>query len=516
MTPLRTRTCTRLCLVLAVVMVPLWRGSADAGKLNCRNLTFSGQAGDCTNPDIVEIQMVDAQGLEIHRSCNLFVHTAETALHFGSRVPRDLSSFGDCTSDSTEPPPIKKCWNGANGSCKYKWKAKKQLLQVCCWETPDCRGRKLGNYCNGGIKQFSKCASDADCPGAACEMRAGTQGISAQKRIQGEPQFGPTPVPVTLVTTLVQLDPIGMTQLPFPSLGSCRTGIAKTVQALTATTLEKLVTCHHRQMRGEPLADCNSVNGDSDPNEAVATAEDAVTTAAEACKPAGSPRALGYGTCPDPCTMSVNTCAAPVSRVGAPCATDSDCDSALGAGDGKCGRVEDWDAAADCLMCQAETAVVDAITDKYGSIGSDAPPDAIDCQDQIGKALQGLVRTQVAVTAKCQKLLDGGKTVLAFCQSGECVGPPSHVGEPCMTNDDCTPPDTQLCKYADQSHARSLNEIKARSDLDQACGQTDFSTLDTCGIDLASEQDCVIANGRTTGDTIADAIFPEGVGHDAP
>ena len=504
-----------LMLAAAVVARPT---PADAAKLHCRSLSFSGQAGQCMPPDIVQIRMVDVQGNEVHRSCNLSVQQFETALHFGSRLPRDLGSFGDCTPDFTDPQPVKKCWNGSGGSCKYKWKAKKQLLEVCCWQTPNCAGLKVGNYCNGGTNPLAKCTSNADCLGGGfCDMRTGTQGVSAQKQIQGvDPQFGPTPVPVAMVATLVQLDPIGMTQLPFPALGSCRKGIATNVQKLALITAQRLVECHRQQMLGSPIADCNTINTESDPTGAIEAAESAVATAAGACAPGGSPRSLGYGTCPPPCAMQINTCAAPTGHAGAPCNTDLDCDSNVGAGDGRCGSPADWAAAASCMTCQTEDAVVTAIEDKYGLVGSGLPPETVKCQDQIGRTFADLLKTQLAVTAKCQKLLDGGKTVLAFCQNGPGVGPPSHVGQTCMTDANCTPPDTQLCKYADQSRQRSFAEAKAMLTIDKACQMTDFSELDTCGIDLADTETCVVDNGREAGAAIADAIYPEGFGHNAP
>src|SRR4029079_14348736 len=111
-------------------------------------------------PDLVQIQIVDALGNVVHRSCdNVQVQQFETALHFGSRMPRDLGTAGagDCGTHILEPdPPTKMCHNGPGGSCKYKWKAKKQLLEVCCWEGPGCSGLKLGNYCNGGTNPLAK------------------------------------------------------------------------------------------------------------------------------------------------------------------------------------------------------------------------------------------------------------------------------------------------------------------------------------------------------------------------
>jgi hypothetical protein len=515
MKPLPNANSARLFLVvLALAAAPLWHPAvAQSAKLHCRSLSFFGEAGDCQNPDHVLFQMVDVKGNVIHRSCEVFVHGGETALGFGSRLTRDLGATDNCSVD-VNPPPVKKCWNGVGGSCKYKWKAKKQLLEACCWQTPDCTGTKVGNYCHGTT---TKCATDADCVGngGTCDLGTGTKGISAQKKIIGhDDDFNPT-APVGYVTTLVQLDPIGMTQLPFPALGSCRTGIAGSMLKLALTTAHQLVECHHRQMLGEPL-DCDSVNPDSDPADAIATAEAAVAQATSACAPGGSPRDLGYGTCPAPCAISINTCAAPTARVGASCNTDADCDSAPSAGDGKCGRPQDWAAAASCMACQAEEAIVAAMEDKYGTAGSGMPPEDVKCQDTIGREFADLMRVHLAITTKCQKLLDGGKAVLAFCQNGQCVAPASRVGATCMTNDDCTPSDTQLCKYADQSKGRILAEMKGRFTLEKACGQTDISTLDTCGIDLPGLEDCVVDNGRTVGTTIADAIFPEGVGHDVP
>lgn len=93
------------------------------------------------------------------------------------------------------------------------------------------------------------------------------------------------------------------------------------------------------------------------------------------------------------------------------------------------------------------------------------------------------------------------------------MAPPSRAGIACAGEDDCIDPGSRLCKYADQSGLRTAAEEKARVLIEKDCALRDFINLDTCDTDVPGVQDCVVANGRDTGIAIADAIFPEGVGH---
>ena len=509
-------------LVAIAAVVALASPAAAKGKLNCRLLTFAGAAGMCVPPDHVQIRVVDALGDEIHKSCDdVHVQSFETALSFGARMPRDLGSAGDgdCGTHYLEPnPPPKKCLNGPVGSCKYKWKASKQTLQVCCWAAHDCKGLKIGNFCAGGGNAGGKCAASSACPGGTCAMRVGTLGISAQKQIQGpmgDLTFLPTPVPVVSTDPVfVQLDPIAMAQLPPPALGSCRVGTANAIGALASTILKTLVSCHAQQLKGFPIvADCNTVNGDSDPAGRVDVAVAKLTAAAQVCATGGTPLALGYHGCPAPCdSMAVNTCAA--GLVGAPCTSDASCDSGVGAGDGKCGQASDWSAVGACMACVADNAITTAVTDKYGTVGPGLAVENIKCQDEIGKSLAFLISAQLKITSNCQKLLDGGKSVLAFCQKNFCVAPAAKVGVSCASDDDCAPPDARLCKYADQSGLRAFAEAKTRIQIvDKACALADPANLDSCDTTIDGLGDCVIQNALDASEAISDAVFPEGIGH---
>ncbi len=511
----------RLPFFVLAALAWTFLGGAPAhakGKLNCRNLSFSGQAGMCVPPDYVQFQMVDALGNVIQRSCNnVAVLTNETAVHFGSRMPRDLGNEGDgdCGAHILEPdPPTKRCINGIGGSCKYKWKAKKQVLEVCCWQDQNCSGRKVGNYCSGGTNPLAKCSSNADCTGGGvCLLRTGTQGISAQKQIQGtDPIFGPTPVPVGVASVLVQLDPIGMSELPFPALGSCRAAEGAAITGLASTITRLLVDCHAKQLKGEPIADCTTINTESDPAERAQQATNTLVAAAQACAPGGSPAALGYGACPAPCDgIVVNTCAE--GLVGAPCANDTACDSSVGSNDGKCGRATDWGALGSCMACVTADAITTAVDDKYGTVAGGLADEEIKCQDEIGKILDFLVESHLKVIRKCQKLLDGGKTALKFCQNGICVAPSDEVGLPCMSEDACAPPDARVCKNADQGSGRALAEVKGRAAIDKGCATVDLDNLDSCDTTLEGLEDCVVENARDAAAAISDAVFPEGIGH---
>ena len=526
--PRRLDSCRRHCpslllsVAVAATLFALVPSSALAAKLHCRYLSFSGTGG-CGRQDIVSLRVLDALGNEIHQSCGVQVGSTEAALAFAARLPRDLGSNPGCTFPTPipSPPPTKMCLNGSGpsaGSCKYKWKAKKQVLEVCCWQTPGCKGLKVGNYCDGGPNLDGKCSADTNCPSATCKMRVGTAGISVQKRIQGvDPAFGPTPIPIMNPDPVfVNVDPISMTQLPFPSLGSCRVNLGMGMSALASTIVETLIKCHKARLAGESIADCNSVNAESDPTGRVDLAAQALSAAAASCAVAGSPFALGHVTCPPPCdSITVSTCSAGV--VGAPCTSNTDCDTPVGAGNGKCGSMADWGPAADCMACLAQEAITTAVTDKYGAVDPPLSFGDADCQNGIGVALAELVRTHVAATVKCQKLLDAAKAALPFCVfdgvASKCTAPPSKIGDLCQGDDDCNPPENRLCKNADLGGKRAFAEFKAGEIIDKSCFAADFANLDTCDVDLQGVKDCVVQNGRTVGNAIADIIYPEGVGH---
>lgn len=534
----------RYALIASLVVCMLPAPAAAKGKLHCRNLTFTGQAGECaqcagganqgtscsmdsqcpgstcqTAGDKVQIRVVDALGNEIHKSCdNVQVKPFESALSFGARMPRDLGVAGDanCGAFMFDPNPTpSNCLVGPGGACKYKWKAKKQVLEICCFAGTQCSGTKIGNYCVGGSNPLAKCTTNANCPGGVCSLRVGTQGISVQKQIYNvDTEFTPTPVPVGMVTTLVELDPIGMTQLPFPALGSCRTDVAKSMTALTNTITDTLTGCHAKKLKtGDTATDCNTVNSDSDPSDRVAASIATVGTVAATCSPAGSPRSLGFpNTCPAPCAgQPISTCA--VGQVGTPCSADTNCDSTPGANDGRCGRSTDWGNAASCMTCIAEDGVTTAVEETYGDPFDQLSPEEVRCQVGIGQAFAYVLRTHVGITTKCQKLFDGAKAALVFCQDGQCVAPRARRGLTCATEDDCAPGAERICKYADQSSGRAFAELKARALIQKSCDLVDLTNLDSCDDTVDGIGDCVLDAAYATGLAISDATFPEGIGH---
>src|SRR5205814_8135283 len=117
---------------------------------------------------------------------------------------------------------------------------------------------------------------------------------------------------------------------------------------------------------------------------------------------------------------------------------------------------------------------------------------------------------------KCQKTVDVGKAPLVFCQGGKCNGPLESAGNSCVTSDDCLLPANQLCKFADVAGKRAASEANARDVILKSCATTQFGNLDSCGNDPATESDCIVHQGRDLGRALADAVFPEGIGHTVP
>jgi hypothetical protein len=397
----------------------------------------------------------------------------------------------------TPTPPAaplnKTCGNGGTGtSCRHKYKVKNGAvtISVCCYEGPNCKGNKLGK------------TNTARLP------------MSVQQKKDPAPAFGPTPIPIAVGSAQVALDPIGLTQGPFRESQGCREKLSKQILVHGVTVLKQLVRCHALELEDvlPPGTDCNSVNPDSDPDETVDISRSKLADVATAnCSPGGTPARLGYyHLCPAPC-QGVNRCTA--GTLNASCAADSDCDTAVGAGDGRCGPGGDWTQEVDCLSCLVEDAVTTAITDKYGAVEAGVSPEAAKCQDLIGDSLVFLVHAFDGVTLDCQKKVDGGKLGVTFCQSGQCTGPPTRRGQGCTKDDDCIDPSARLCKYADMSGARAAAEAKIAAKLTGGCDATTIGELDTCGTDPASVATCIVNNARAVADTLSDAQYPEGAGH---
>jgi hypothetical protein len=259
--------------------------------------------------------------------------------------------------------------------------------------------------------------------------------------------------------------------------------------------------------------DCNSINSESDEGGNIAESRAKVAAVVlDKCVPGGPPSRLGYQrVCPAPCE-GTNRCTA--GAVGLPCTDDASCDSPSGAGNGRCGPGEDWNQEVDCLRCLVESTLTAAIEDKYGDPPSGLSSEAQKCQDLIGDLLTLLTTSFHRVTVDCQKKLDGGKLGLVFCQGGQCTGPPALVGQSCTKDDDCIDPTVRLCKYADMEGARTGLSAKTAAKLPAGCTDDIINDdLDTCGDDLAEVTACLVDNARKAADTLADAVFPEGVGH---
>jgi hypothetical protein len=137
--------------------------------------------------------------------------------------------------------------------------------------------------------------------------------------------------------------------------------------------------------------------------------------------PARSPSTFGYRTCPAPCdSIDLGGCTAGNGAI--VCDTDRDCDTAPGAGDGRCGS---WDDAGTCLECVATSAVESAAADKYGTPSVALPDDAQGCQNAIGLVLAKLSATRIKALLACQKKRDGGKQPLpagATCKDFDPAG----------------------------------------------------------------------------------------------
>jgi hypothetical protein len=228
--------------------------------------------------------------------------------------------------------------------------------------------------------------------------------------------------------------------------------------------------------------DCNVI-AQADGNGAVAALGDAIGGAALACMDLGrSPSALGYRTCPAPCNaIGLGGCTA---GNGSPtCTTDRDCDTVPGAADGRCG---DWAQAAACLSCVAESAVTNAIQDKYGTPSVALPDDAQQCQHAIGAyGLVYLMRARIIEALSCQKKLDTGKTTLA---SG-----------------------VSACKDSDPKAKIAAAQAKAASAVLERCSTVPLGSLDgicSGALTLPEIGQCVIDNAKDLTEAFAFAVVP--------
>jgi hypothetical protein len=302
--------------------------------------------------------------------------------------------------------------------------------------------------------------------------------------------------------TGVAIDPIDMVQLPGGEQIGCRKDIAVAVAEFARRTLDGLV----RQIPPDPIFE--------------AKLRDTATKCAAEGNPVGS---LGYGVCPAPCQgILINVCL--TGTAGQPCTTHADCDTPPGSGNGQCGE-GNWNQVADCLVCQATTAMAALYDAAYGS-GPDPTPAAEQCQDTIGKAVVDFVRRQIGETARCQKLVDAGRAGLpanppGLCEmpgGGPCTGPgctctapplAANPPRPCDEDADCAVPAT--CKRADLVGIRVRAEEALAERITADCPDPVIAAeLDTCGTDTATLVECLTDAGETAARHVADAMFPEG------
>jgi hypothetical protein len=551
-----------------VVLAP---AVALAGKDHCRLVELDGAASG-TSADIIRIRVVDKTGRVLDQSCPIQVKSdgmnGEGAVDFTRRFPAVwgpgtgavAESNLECPSPVSGPlPPLttpNKTCGGVNGvrSCKhtfiYKVKNPPVLPQllICCTRStanpapalPDCKGKKLNKVkeCIGGGNSGALCVAGTDCLSGVCEA---TTPLTVQIFRNGDPAgFKPGPVPPQQGAAVVQaaLDPIAVIERALPTQLGCRTAVGSAMTTLVTTAAQALVHCHHDVMGGgQAGVDCNSTsNADPAAVAKIAAAVSALRAVInEQCAPKGSPTTFGYAQCPAPCNFIPPNTSCTAGTVGTPCTHDPECDTTrtctagtvglhciadaecdASPGDGRCegsldGRCGDWNATADCLACLAEDGVSTAVEDKYGTPGPGPglPVEVERCQDGIGKALALLAQVHVAEIASCQRLVDAGKGALGFCRDGLCTAPLDVLGQPCSSDDACSPLAERTCKFADPKGRRAQAELVAATEIVKSClDDATVAQLTTCDTTIPDVQQCVIQNGRDLAETIADAMFP--------
>lgn len=228
---------------------------------------------------------------------------------------------------------------------------------------------------------------------------------------------------------------------------NCRKSLGKGVFKLATTLLKEQTGCHKRRMLGQlaPSTECNTT--DDLPFPAPVKIERAelklATLADKKCTAGGasSPATLGFGFCMSPCESL---------------------------------PVASYDDVVSCLVCVTNAWAELAIEDSYGT-----PPtpggnsDDVACQRDIGKALSKYVSRRVKEQGRCQLKQDKGKIAGAVD-----------------------------CRTADLTGAVARELAKAEATI-AACSAASIAALDSCGTDVATEQDCI----QTAAESYADSLF---------
>jgi hypothetical protein len=454
-------------------MIVALSSSAHAAKNYCRKIELTGNAGNGPNKPVEFLVRDNTGGTLLNKSCPITAGSNETDIAYITRLPY---AWG---TDSSNPPttcplpggydpldPLKtQCIDYAGGSCKVKVKispkgdgSKKKYAEVCCYAETECSGAKLG-----------------------------TEGTPVPITIQVQ-KYGtaePCPDPNNCEDCelcVVDPDPMGMAQIPSPTAAKCRSAVAAAAATYVISAAKVSVGCHKDRLAGKipPPVDCNDLN-QADSKQIVDAAQTALADATAACAADRSPTTFGYRTCPAPCNaISLGGCTA--GLIGLPvCQTDRDCDTAPGAGDGRCG---DWAATSNCLSCVIENAVTTAVTDKYGNPNVSMSPEGQDCQNAIGYALANLTSARINATIACQKKRDGGKQPLAAGQS---------------------------CKDLDLGGLLASIEQKAKDFITAHCNAMSVAELDAiCGgaSTVPGLGQCMADNVHTMNDAFSFAVIP--------
>ncbi len=572
----RIRTVSLLSPIgAALIFLAATATNTFAGKDHCRTLTLDGSAGE-TSTDSVVFRMVDETGADvIDESCQITVQSSEDAEDFGERLPvqwytDDLTiAAPPCATDAealalaTKPNgkikyPKKVCSTGiGSGSCKIKftYKVKKSTgevkkgpqLDICCWETPDCKGTKWGK------------GSEDD----PINLQVRNNNVS----LSFLPAEESLPAAIGATSDLV-VDPIGMEQRPDPGIQDCRKVITGSTDKLANKMYSVLRACHLAP--GVPdHSVCNTISPASDPDGDVSAAVTSLRDdAREACASLGSPSKLSFTECPAPCGGIINgpkcvggpndgvscridsecdserrcaagvlgppcsddndcsvsgicldhgfcagplcsidsdcdaapgdgkcvrkgdgvckdRCSAPAATFGDTCAVDEDCDSAPSAGDGRCG---DWGEVSDCSSCLVRAAVESTMATLTGPTGTPLgglSPEGLDCKEFLLKSVATLQKVELKETSTCQKLVDKGKIAL-----------PDGVGK---------------CKDADRKGKRALAASKFQNALldGKGCFPGSIGELDTCGNDATTLGICAVAAVNDVNEAYSTAAIPE-------
>jgi hypothetical protein len=478
---------------------------AAGPKPHCRRVLINGTAGD--TPNEATFQILDQNSNTLAQSCPIQPWDGENSVEYIQRFvyrwtpdPEDDTGLpGTCLPamplndqaglDLLGPLPKKGCVTLAGGdqpSCTIKYKiapkdtgTSKKYIEFCCFEDNDddklCKTKLDSSATPTPIPITVQVDTNGDlayCPSSPCDVNCPDCPI----------------VDITSPFVFGMRGPVepllGTKHLPSSGGGGCRADLGAALSTFARMGSSMLSRCHADRLGGKlpPSVDCNSIPSTDPKTDGVfASLTTIVEDAAAECASGGSPSAFGYSACPPPCD-SIDLAVCSAGTIGAPCASNAECDVAPG--DGRCG---DWGATGNCLACLAEDAILSSAATVYGDPTPPPPAtgDVVKCQEAVGRGLADLTRARVGETISCQKKVDGGAAL---------------------------PAGALVCKDADGKQKVAGAELRARDLILQYCDGTQLAEIgSTCGgaTDPVLVGDCVVQNAFAVNDALAYAAFPE-------